>query len=126
MRRLLLAALLIFVPAAAQAVSPIDSTNMTYDSGHGTQVEYLARDGSANLWYPGNAVILHGRWRQQGANLCFNYGPHTYNPVTHVYGAKWECESTSLYNSLLVEQANGDVFRLAGRSAVPYPLPPIG
>jgi hypothetical protein len=124
MRRLLFALFSVLaVPAAATAASPIGSTNMSFDPGHGTQVEYLAANGGAHLWYPGNSIILHGQWKRQGASLCFKYGPNSYNPVTHVYGDKWECESSSLYTSVLAEQAKGDVFRLAGRSAVPFPLP---
>ena len=102
----LLAALAL--PAAAMAASPIGSTNMTFDPGHGTQVEYLAADGGAHLWYPGNSVILHGQWKKQGTGYCFKYGPNTYNPVTHVYGDKWECEPNGVYTSGLVEQAKGD------------------
>lgn len=111
------------IPAAAMAASPIGSTNMTFDSGHGTQVEYLAANGGAHLWYPGNSVILHGQWKKQGASYCFKYGPNTYNPVTHVYGDKWECEPNSVYTSGLVEQARGDPLHLARRSAAPFPLP---
>jgi hypothetical protein len=124
MRPTILALLSILaVPSAALAMPPVGSTNMTFDSGHGTQVEYLAPNGGAHLWYPGNSVVLHGQWKKQGANLCFKYGPNTYNPVTHVYGDKWECEPNGVYTSRLVEQAKGDPLHLGSRSAVPYPLP---
>jgi len=126
MRRLLLALMMTFAaPAIAEAgtIWPIDSTNLTWDSGHGTQVEYLSAGGEAYLWYPGNKVILPGQWKAQGANLCFKYGPNTYNPVTHVYGDKWECEPKQLYTAHLFEQAKGDVFKLAGRTAAPFSLP---
>jgi len=103
---------------------------MTFDRGHGTQVEYIGPGGTSYLWYPGNKIILPGKWQQQAGSskqrsqICFKYGPNSYNPVTHVYGDKWECEDMSLYTSVVVEQARGDVFGLAHRSAAPFQLPP--
>ncbi|MDR3470959.1 MAG: hypothetical protein P4M09_04620 [Devosia sp.] len=114
--------------AVASAGSPINSTNLTFDPGHGTQVEYLSDGGGAYLWYPGNSIILPGHWKMQGgstkhpAQICFRYGPNTYNPVTHVYGDKWECEGVDVYTSYLTEQAKGDVLGLAHRSAAPFTL----
>ena len=106
----------------------IGKTNMTSDPGHGTQVEYLQAGGGAFLWYPGNKVVLPGHWKMvagtsaQPAQICFRYGPNTYNPVTHVYGDVWECERVAVYAAVLAEQAKGDVFGLAHRSTVPFVL----
>ena len=103
-------------------------TNMSFDPGHGTQIEYLQSGGASFLWYPGNAVVLPGRWKMEGATsrhpaqLCFRYGPNTYNPVTHVYGDVWECETTAVYYAVLAEQATGDVFGLAKLTRVPFVL----
>ena len=114
----------------ATAAPPLtDRTNMSFDPGHGTQVEYLQAGGATFLWYPGNSIVLPGHWKMDGgtqqhpAEICFRYGPNTYNPVTHVYGDKWECEGAALYAALVTEQAKGDVFGLAGRASVPFALP---
>ncbi|WP_448951549.1 hypothetical protein [Labrys neptuniae] len=106
------------------------TTTMTY-SAHGTQVEFLSKDGRTALWYPGNAVVLHGRWRLVGAdpttgfqdNICFQYGANTYNPLTLHYGGGWECEGIALYQGHIVERVAGDPFGLGKREGVPYVLP---
>jgi hypothetical protein len=107
---------------------PTNVTNLSYSPGHGTQVEYVAANGTNFLWYPGNAVVLPGRWKLRGTagvkatQICFVYGAHTYNPVTGVVGAQWECEATASYISLQVERANGDIFGLTHRTSVPFVL----
>jgi hypothetical protein len=124
----MLVALLIAAPAVARAAGPVGTTALSYDRGHGTQVEFLRRGGAAYLWYPGNKVVLRGHWRSEGVapaqRMCFKYGPNTYNPVTHVYGDVWECEPIRVYVSTLMEQQLGDVFGLSRRRAVPFVLPP--
>ena len=113
---------------AIAAPAIIGKTNMTSDPGHGTQVEYLQAGGGAFLWYPGNAVVLPGHWKMDAgtstrpAQICFRYGPNTYNPVTHVYGDVWECQQVADYAAVLAEQAKGDVFGLAHRGPVPFVL----
>ena len=106
------------------------TTNMTF-SAHGTQVEFLSRDGRTALWYPGNSVVLHGRWRLVGSdlttgfqdNICFMYGANTYNPLTLQYGGQWECEGISTYAGEIVDRVTGDPFGLDKRAAVPFVLP---
>jgi hypothetical protein len=128
--RILFAAAIVLAGSrlAFAAGVPTNVTNLSYDSGHGTQVEYVAPGGSNFLWYPGNAVVLPGHWKTIGGSrkhpseICFVYGPNTYNPVTGVVGAKWECEPINLYLSLQTERAKGDVFGLAHRRAVPFVL----
>src|ERR1051325_4937627 len=63
----------------------IDKTRVTFMPEHGTQVTYMGRDGAVFLWYPGNRVLVPGRWtieacpNQPGAaRLCFQYGANTY------------------------------------------------
>jgi len=107
---------------------PSNVTTLSFDPGHGTQVEYVAPGGSNFLWYPGNSIVLPGHWKVIGAShgraaqVCFVYGPHTYNPVTGVVGAQWECELTTIYLGFQTERANGDIFGLAHRSTVPFVL----
>src|SRR6266849_10942054 len=38
-------------------------TRMSFGPGHGTQVSYIHPDGAIFLWYPGNAVIVPGKWQ---------------------------------------------------------------
>ena len=124
-------ALLLAVPGSVQAAPALaGKTNLTYDTGHGTQVEYYSADGQNYLWYPGNKIVLPGHWKLDGgsrahpANICFAYPANSYNPVTHQYGPGWECEPMAVYSAHLAEQANGDVFGLASRRAVPFVLSP--
>lgn len=63
---------------------------------HGTQVEYHAANGTAYLWYPGNRRIVVGEWKIEAIKsskpeLCYRYGPNTYNPVTRRPGGSWKC-----------------------------------
>ncbi len=105
------------------------TTNMTF-SAHGTQVEFLGKDGRTALWYPGNSVVLPGRWKLVGAdvttnfedNICFMYGSNTYNPLTMQSGG-WECEGVATYDGGIVDRVAGDPFGLGKRGAVPFVLP---
>ena len=124
MFRSLIAFLLLLVLAApAAAASYGNRTNLTFDPGHGTQVEYVAADGTNYLWYPGNQVVLPGHWQVNPATICFAYGANTYNPVTGQHGAGWECERKADYASFIVDHMSGDVFNLRHREGVPFPLP---
>jgi hypothetical protein len=108
----------------------IGKTHMTFSGGHGTQVSYLRSDGVEFLWYPGNAVVVRGKWdiakhatEPRGyADICFLYGTNTYNPVTRRVGGNWECRPAHLYVRSIIDRADGDVFGLAKRAAVPFEL----
>jgi hypothetical protein len=97
-------------------------TQMTYESQHGMQIEYLSEGGKAFLWYPGNRSILEGRWKREGREICFAYGQNTFNPVTGHRGGSWECMPFNLYGSAVAERKRGDVFALEGRRSVPFRL----
>jgi len=122
MRRFLFAVLLFFVSSAVSAQQLGGYTQMMRDSQHGTQIEYLSEGGKAFLWYPGNASILEGRWKRQGADICFAYGENTYNPATGHVGGGWECMPFDLYWRVVEERMPGDIFSLQGRGAVPFKL----
>lgn len=130
MRQLLLfVSIILFIALPAQAGQKLtNQTILHYGPGHGTQVEYMGANGKTYLWYPGNRVILPGQWKLQGgtkanpAQICFKYGPNTYNPYTGVYGSVWECEPMSVYRSTSIEQADGDIFGLSTRSKPPFRL----
>ncbi len=75
---------------------------------HGTQVEFHAEDGTSYLWYPGNRSIVIGNWRTQSSSrgrteICYRYGPSTFNPVTQRSGGSWECATRSFQNSEFLE-----------------------
>jgi hypothetical protein len=122
--RILLAALALLLTLGPAGAAPklAGQTVMTYDPGHGTQVEYYDKSGGTWLWYPGNKVILPGRWKLEGANICFAYGENTYNPVTGQSGGGFECMPQKLWAKAVVEQQAGDLFGLENRKKVPFVL----
>lgn len=106
-------------------------TYMTF-SAHGTQVEYLGKDGSTELWYPGNTVLVPGKWKLQandpvtthyGDSICYLYPSNSYNPIDHTFGGKWECEPARYHSTRVVDIVAGDPFGLSKRQSVPYILP---
>jgi hypothetical protein len=103
-------------------------TMMTYDRGHGTQVEYIAPNGKTHLFYPGNSVIVKGSWKLTKTktpnvfDMCFRYPSNSYNPTNGQKGGAWECQPAGFYLRDVVETADGDVLGLAKRDAVPFVL----
>lgn len=103
-------------------------TTMSYDSAHGTQVEYLSPNGSTHLLYPGNTVIVKGQWKlnrtdEQGVfDLCFRYPGNSYNPATGRPGGQWECQVAGFYYQGLSELKAGDFLGLARSSTPPFIL----
>ena len=63
---------------------------MTYDRGHGTQVEFIGKNGKTYLFYPGNTGIVHGAWKLTKTgkahvyDMCFKYPSQSYNPSFRV------------------------------------------
>lgn len=119
MRLLLLGLLLALIAAGSAAAAPSRNnvTIMTYDPGHGTQVEYYDASGHTWLWYPGNRVVLPGEWKIEPMGghqlICFRYGANTYNPVTGSRGKQWECMPLGNAEQAVVERKKGDVFGLS-------------
>jgi hypothetical protein len=120
--------------------SRLNVTSMSHDPSHGTQVSYSAADGRIFLWYPGNTVILDGRWtacqdhistRTKPApageaivmsygKACFRYNTSSANPITGTKGGEWECGAAGTYLKYRVEQRSGDVLGLATMTAIPF------
>jgi len=101
-----------------------DHTYLFYGGGHGFQIEYYTENG-AFLWYPGNDVVLPGQWRVEGEKICFRYFYNTYNPATKTSrrSGEWECRPIDHFrDGSIVAREPGDVFSLADRKVVPYPL----
>lgn len=82
-------------------------TVKSYDTSHGTQVEYTSPNGRCYLWYPGNRRVLPCKWkiikkdtkpafgqRDRTINvthICFSYPKNSRNPVTGHRGSDWQC-----------------------------------
>jgi hypothetical protein len=103
------------------------ATYKSYSRAHGTQIEYLASNGRAYLWYPGNTRVVPGRWKtdQDPAGnvlMCFRYGANTYNPVTRRGGGDWECQSGIAHTLMAGEVRDGDPLGLAS-GQIPFVLP---
>ena len=96
-----------------------NSTIISYDDFHGTQIEYRDPQGGAWLVYPNNRSVLPGRWKlDDDQRLCHKYFSSGINPATGVVGYEWECASkvyehvsTKDYKILL-----GDPFKLYRRA----------
>ncbi|MGV3650466.1 MAG: hypothetical protein ACO1OK_03515 [Devosia sp.] len=105
-----------------------DKTVMSYDRGHGTQVEFIAGNGKTYLLYPGNRAIVRGEWKLDRTstpnvfNMCFRYPTNSYNPVTGTRGGRWECQVAGFYFASLAEIVPGDVLGLARQQNVPFVL----
>lgn len=117
-----------------------DSTMLTYDEVHGSQAVFATRDGKVYLWYPGNAVVLEGRWkpepfatefmdkgrlvrRLEQSKICFSYPVSSFNPATRQRGGGWECMPFEAYRPGVKEWKDGDVLGLRGRKDAPFALP---
>lgn len=105
-----------------------NATFLDYSVPHGTQIEHLAADGTAYLWYPGNTRIVVGRWRAEDpvgnsrfGRICFAYGPNTYNPVTRQAGGSFNCVSADAHIIYEDEYTRGDPFNLSS-GQLPYVL----
>jgi len=116
------------IAASTETLAPMlsNSTARSYDLFHGSQIEYLAADGTTQLWYPGNRGLVAGRWQlrqtPRRTQMCFAYGGNTYNPATKTFGGKWECGPARLYLLHLEELVPGDPLGLRP-GKLPFVLP---
>ena len=101
---------------------------MTYDTQHGTQVEYDAPNGKTYLLYPGNPVVVQGGWKLTKTDkpnvfdICYLYPANSYNPATHQPGGSWECQIAGLFLGRVKEFKPGDVLGLARSPKAPFVL----
>ena len=99
---------------------PAGLTVVTFNKGHGTQVEYFSKN-RCYLWYPGNHRALRCEWKKTpGRRMCFRYEGRTYNPSTGKHSNNaWQCRPYDGWVFYIKRACAGDVFQLAtGR--VPY------
>ena len=127
------------VTAAQARAFLVDKTRLSFSAQHGPQVAYARPDGAVFLWYPGNAVVLQGRWEVRenvtdyiragellrsvkSADVCFQYGANTYSPATGQRGGGFNCMPLRVLQLVHKEALPGDVFGLARRSGPPFVL----
>ena len=98
-------------------------TIVTWTAPQGTQVSYLGAGSKAYLWAPGNETVQSGNWRIDPRATSGRSGI-PYLAVCVQYGAstQWDCRPAELLERITMDHADGDVFGLAGRSAVPFAL----
>ena len=101
-----------------------DKTSVSWDSLHGTQLEYHDTKGGAWLVYPGNKTVLPGEWKVELAedklSLCYRYFTNGKNPATGVLGIEWECSPVASRSSDPDNKYyDGDIFRLFQRKLFP-------
>lgn len=100
-----------------------DRTLRYFDFAHGVQIEYMAPDGSAHLWYPLNGRVVRGQWLAAvvdgEARLCFAYRGRTIDPVTGSTNGQ-SCSPAASYLAQvdIYDSRPGDAFGLTGR--VPF------
>ena len=101
------------------------STSCTEIPGPGTQVEYLAEDGSSYLWFPGNRGVVRGQWTlhywHDRYGICFRYGAATRKPVTKDPRDSFDCTLLSDYAATVAEVRDGDPLQLGSRK-IPFVL----
>ena len=96
-----------------------NTTIISYDDFHGTQIEY--RDPQCGAWlvYPNNRSVLPGRWKlDDDQRLCHKYFSSEINPATGVVGYEWECAS-KVYEHVSTKDYKiliGDPFKLYRRA----------
>ena len=102
----------------------------------GSQISYTSPDGASYLWFPGNEVVLQGRWTLEAAgryvvslgrpvesvNVCFQYGPNTRNACTGRSSSP--CIPADVLKRMTEERVEGDIFGLSRRNQAPFRMTP--
>ncbi len=99
------------------------NTYLSFSQAHGFQVNYLAANGRAWLWYPGNSAVVPEVWRVDLARnaICWTHPKNSYNPVIKRAGGNELCAPLDLSRRTIVSSLAGDPFKLAS-GRVPYRL----
>jgi hypothetical protein len=96
-------------------------TLVTWTGPQGTQVSYLGAGGKSYLWAPGSDTVLSGTWRID-PNATSPQSRRAYVAVCVQYGGSPDCRPAEILERITMDHADGDVFGLEGRSAVPLRL----
>ena len=103
-----------------------NTTYLSFNKFHGFQVNYIAPDGRAWLWFPGNRKVVPEEWKLDSTNgikaLCFRHPSNSGNPATGRRGGAFQCQSLKLSQKSIVARLDGDAFKLTSGD-VPYRLP---
>jgi len=97
-------------------------TLITWTGPQGTQVSYLGAGGKAYLWAHSSDTVQSGTWRVD-PNATSPQSRIPYVAVCVQYGGSADCRPAEILERITMDQADGDVFGLEGRSAVPLRLP---
>ena len=97
-------------------------TLITWTGPQGTQVSYLGAGNKAYLWAAGNDTVLSGTWRVD-PNARSPQSRIAYVAVCVQYGGSADCRPAEILELVTKDQAEGEIFGLEGRSAVPLRLP---
>lgn len=93
--------------------------------GPGSQVTYLAADGRAYLWHPGEKKILPGRWvlraERDSHEVCVGYAPDSTGRAAVRAAGDLNCILLGDLALSVTETGKGDLFDLASGQA-PYIL----
>jgi len=102
-----------------------NTTYLSFSSAHGFQVNYIAPQGKAWLWYPGNQRVVPEEYKQDIVSgqeaICWRHPSNSYNPVTQASGGAFACQSLALTQRTIVAALPGDPFSLE-TGTVPFPL----
>ncbi len=102
-----------------------NTTYLSFSSAHGFQVNYLAPQGKAWLWYPRNRRGIAEEYKRDIVSgreaICWRHPSNSYNPVTQKTGGAFACQSLAFTQRTIVAALPGDPFAL-GTGQVPFPL----
>jgi hypothetical protein len=96
-------------------------TLVTWTGPQGTQVSYLGAGGKAYLWAHSNDTVQSGTWRVD-PNATSPQSRIPYVAVCVQYGSSSDCRPAEILERITMDQADGDVFGLEARTAVPFRL----
>lgn len=99
-------------------------TNLLQHPAQGTQIMFFGSGGKAYLWSARSSEVEVGRYYSgmMENSTCFKFGADRYNPVTGMPAGRSECTPRPQFAGLVTEHVEGDIFGLAGRREVPFPI----
>ncbi|GAW36531.1 hypothetical protein RA2_03603 [Roseovarius sp. A-2] len=99
------------------------TTYLSFNRAHGFQVNYIAPQGRAWLWYPGNDRAVPEEWKTDTVRgipaVCFRHPPGSFNPVTRRRDGAYTCQPLDLSQKTIVSSLEGDAFGLSS-GEIPY------
>jgi hypothetical protein len=94
-----------------------DMTYLSFSKAHGYQVNYLAPEGRARLWYPGNRRGVPEEYKCDIVNgidaICWRHPSGNSNPVTRTQGGGFQCSRLDQTQRSIVAALPGDPYALA-------------